>query len=313
MRVAIIDLGTNTFNLLVVNIFEGQTQAVYHAKMPVKLGEGGFGEGKLLPEAMKRGEHAFASLVQKARDWGAEHVVGFATSAVRSAANGAAFGQMLLDATGIQIEIISGSREAELIYKGVQTTGVLTSHLSLIMDIGGGSTEFIIADQHQILWMESYPLGVARILEKIGKSDPITPAFRMLMEEVLDGQLGDLFEQVKRHQVQVLVGSSGSFDSFVDMLSDHPDTFPSERSPYSLISGDALSKLHHKLMQSTRPEREKMPGLIDLRVDFIVYASIFVQYILKRTGIPTIYQSAHSLKEGVLAELIASNPSWQKS
>jgi exopolyphosphatase / guanosine-5'-triphosphate,3'-diphosphate pyrophosphatase len=140
MRVAIIDLGTNTFNLLIADTdATGEYTIVHNEKMPVRLGEGGINEGIIAEAAFVRGVQAIVAYQKVLQQFDATHILAFATSAVRNASNGEVFKKAVLDATGISIHIISGGEEAEYICDGVRESLQLHQENSLIIDIGGGS------------------------------------------------------------------------------------------------------------------------------------------------------------------------------
>ena len=208
--------------------------------------------------------------------------------------------------TGIEIENIPGDREAELIYLGVKQTHPLNQGKYLILDIGGGSNELIIADKNQIYWKRSYELGIARLLEIFKPSDPIKPTEIEKINNYLSDKLQDLTEQVKHHQVKTLLGASGSFETFVSIIQSREikDETNDAMTPQSaLISKDEFNTLYKKLTQSTKVDRERMKGLEPMRIEMIVLACVFVKFILKTQQIEEIFQSNFSLKEGAVYQL----------
>ena len=216
-RVAIIDCGTNTFNLLVKEKVEGKWKTLFKTKLPVKLGTGGFSENQLMPARMARGIDALYSYKNVIDSLEVKDVRVFATSAVREATNGKDFVARVKRHLNFDMEVISGDREAELIFEGVvQTTGELKEDY-LIMDIGGGSTEFIFVRDQKPLWRKSYLLGVSRL------HGMLNPASRINQDDVnrlrghLNKELLDLISFLKENPVKILVGSSGSFDTLFDM------------------------------------------------------------------------------------------------
>jgi exopolyphosphatase/guanosine-5'-triphosphate,3'-diphosphate pyrophosphatase len=216
-RVAIIDCGTNTFNLLVKEKVDGKWKTLFKTKLPVKLGTGGFSENLLMPSRMARGMDALYSYKNVIDSLDVKDVRIFATSAVREASNGNEFVAKVKKHLNFDMEVISGDREAELIFEGVvQTTGELKEDY-LIMDIGGGSTEFIFVRDQKSLWRMSYLIGVSRL------HGMLNPASRINQDDVhrlrahLNNELQDLISFLKENPVRVLVGSSGSFDTLFDM------------------------------------------------------------------------------------------------
>ena len=156
MRIAIIDLGTNTFNILIVKVNSAKTPTkLYQSKISVKLGEGGINKNFIEPVPFQRGIEAMKTYKDIMQRNAVDKVFAFATSAIRTASNGNEFVTKVKEETGIEVTMISGDKEAELIYYGVRNALELTDDNSLIIDIGGGSTEFIIANKNKIFWKQS--------------------------------------------------------------------------------------------------------------------------------------------------------------
>jgi exopolyphosphatase/guanosine-5'-triphosphate,3'-diphosphate pyrophosphatase len=304
-RIAIIDLGTNTFNLLVAEYNNHKGYAILlNTKLPVKLGEGGLVNNHITTQAFERGINAIEQHLLNASRFSPEKVFAFATSAVRSADNGKEFTNIIKQRFDIDVEIIDGAREAELIYKGVREAIPLNNHTSLIMDIGGGSTEFIIANSEQIYWKYSFNLGAARLLEIFTPSDPILLCEIEAIRNYLKTELKPLFTALEKYPVTELIGSSGSFDSLAEMIAHkfyNPDIL-NDTTHYTFHLEDYFH-IHEMLLKSTKDERMKMKGLVAMRVDMIVISSIFIQLILQECKLIKMRLSTYSLKEGVLAEL----------
>src|SRR3972149_2200216 len=213
MRISVIDLGTNTFNLLIVETTDDHGYKIlYNNKLPVKLGKSGIDKKEIRPDAITRGMNAIEKHLQTIEEYKSEKTFAFATSAIRSARNGDQFVKMVRQRFNIGIEIIDGNREAELIYYGVKQAVNLSNEKVLILDIGGGSNELIIADQDRIYWKKSDPLGVARLLAKFKPSDPISIEEIEFISNYLEERMCDLFEEFRKHKITTLVGASGSFE-----------------------------------------------------------------------------------------------------
>lgn len=298
-RIAVIDLGTNTFNLLIADIKEAGFSRLYSEEVPVKLGEGGINAGFITQEAWTRGHKAMKYIRQKIADFHCTGVKAVATSAIRSASNGEHFRQAVKEETGIDIEIIDGNREAQLIYEGVRS-GISIDTVSMIMDIGGGSVEFIICDKNQVYWKDSYPVGAARLMEKFHHSDPISREDIMLMKQYLDESLSGLFTQCRIYQPQCLIGSAGAFETFAELTSMRYN-IPYDKSGSGFgFNLDQFFEITSILLNSNRSERENMPGLVPFRIDMIIPATILSLHILSLTKIRSLRLSAYALKEGVL-------------
>jgi exopolyphosphatase/guanosine-5'-triphosphate,3'-diphosphate pyrophosphatase len=172
--IAILDLGTNTFQLLIANIIDNKPVLVFEESIAVKLGEGGIEKGYISEAAFDRGLSALKQFKKSIDQYQVKLVRAAATSALRSASNGAEFLEKIRSETGIIPEIITGEREAELIYQGVRAAINMGDEKCLIIDIGGGSVEFIICNQEEVFWKRSYDIGAARLMEQFHHSDPIS-------------------------------------------------------------------------------------------------------------------------------------------
>lgn len=304
MRVAIVDMGTNTFNLLIAETNgNNHYQILHNSKFAVKLGEGGIIEKFITPEAWSRGLAAIESHVETISSFNVDKTYAFATSATRDAKNGSAFVEEIYKKHNLKVEVIKGEQEAQLIYQGVRQALDLGNNINLILDIGGGSNEMILCNSKQTYWMHSYNLGVQRLLHQFKPSDPITPKEVIEIEQFLDEKLKNLFETTINYTPTRLVGSSGTFDTFRCLLAN-AGAIPFTRNNYAGIPLFEFLKLHKSLLKSTREERVAMKGMEPIRVDYIVLASIFTIFIVNRLGITSIYQSEFALKEGALWELI---------
>ena len=305
MRIAIIDIGTNTFNLLIASLNESRDINFIHTtKLSVRLGEGGFNNNYLTDSAIERGVLAIKSHIRVAKDFNATHVIAFATSAVRNASNKSKFLSLIKNNFNLDINVIDGNKEAELIYAGVKTGLDIGNNLSLIMDIGGGSTEFIISNQEQLFFKQSIEIGAARLLDKFKPSDPITEEEIMGIEVYLENELKELFENIKSYNIDTLIGSSGSFDTFAEMISHRfytPDLIKGKRE-YNFKMED-YQVTHNQIIKSTLEERLNTRGLIEMRADMIVVASILVNLIIRKLEIKNMRLSTFSLKEGVISEI----------
>jgi len=296
MKAAVIDLGTNTFHLIIADLTPLGAEVIYKTNLPVQLGQGRINENLIIPEAFERGIEALKGFKKEIDDRQVTIVRATATSAVRSAGNGKDFVIAALRIAGIAIEVISGEDEAAYIFNGVKATGVI-SQQSLIMDIGGGSTEFIICNQNGPLWKKSYNIGAARLLQAYFHSDPISNEDQSALKKHLDQELADLLAACQKYQPQILIGSAGAFETFAAMLLEGIDLKTISSVPFDI---EQYRDLAERLIASAHAERALMPNLIPLRVDMIVIAAILTNYILDQTGLKAISLSTYDLKMGVL-------------
>lgn len=306
MRTAIIDIGTNTFNLLIADVLGiNQYKIRYREEVPVKLGEGTINNGIIAPAPFKRGIEALKTLSAIACYNEVDKIKAIATSAIRNAENGAEFVNQAFTEAGIKIHVIKGDEEALYIYKGVKLAGILTPRPSLIMDIGGGSVEFIIASNKEIFWKDSFEIGVARLLQRFKPSDVISATEIYEVKRFLNRSLVPLFDNIKMFGVRRIIGCSGSFESFANMMFYlHPIVTVDEKEISVPLNVNEFLELCRKLMISTGKKRLKMKGLPEMRADTIVLAALMVKNIIDQMGISEITLSHFALKEGVLYDMI---------
>ncbi len=302
MRVAVIDLGTNTFNLLIVDVAEGgEYHAVFNTKVAVKIGEGAMIAGKLLTEPMLRAKKALSEYLNIITKHNCQKTLAFATSGIRSTSNGADFVSEVKAELGLEIKVIDGLEEASLIYEGVDLAIPFGEEPMLIMDIGGGSTEFIIANQTGVLWMKSYRLGISRILQMLEPQDPVLSSDLNNLDKLFSEQLSELLDNCQKHRIKTLIGSSGSFDSFIEMIWAEQG---SNKLANSVVREEfnltELNELHSKLITADFYTRKAIPGLVEMRVDTIHLASFMVQWVISNCRLERLLLSSYALKEGVL-------------
>ena len=301
-RAAVIDMGTNTFHLVIADLSTAGIEIIYKTNVPVRLGEGRLNENIIIPAAFERGISTLQDFNEQIKKHNAVVVRATATSAVRSATNGQEFVDAALK-VGITIDVINGDQEATYIYEGVKATGAIRQR-SLIMDIGGGSTEFIICDENGLFWKKSYNIGAARLMQAYFKSDPISELDKSAIIDHLSNELGDLKQACNIYIPLALIGSAGAFESFAVLLNERLDITTTASAPLDL---ESYKKLAEQLINSTHEERVNRKGLISLRVDMIVMAAILTNYILEELDLKALYLSTYDLKMGVLHTLVESD------
>lgn len=306
-RLAFIDMGTNTFHLLITEVDEkGQQQVLVKTKLPVRLGQGGISNGAIAPEAYERALKTLRDFRKQIETHEVDTVRAMATSMVRNASNGDDFVKDIFKQTDIQVDVISGDREAELIYYGVRSAGVLDTATSLIVDIGGGSIEFIICNKTEIFWKRSFEIGAQRLMDMFFQQDPI-PAESIEAEKAyLQEKLQPLAEAIADFNPTVLVGSSGTFDTLcdIDALRRGDGSRELNQPAASKLVIEDFYRIHHDLLSKNHEERLAIPGMLEMRVDMIVLASIAVDFILQQYQLQEIRVSAYALKEGVLQTVL---------
>lgn len=298
MKIAIIDLGTNTFHLLIVESNnKNEFSELYRERLFIQLAEKGI--ETIGDEAYNRALNAMLHYSEIINKHQIANVTALGTAAMRRASNGKALISEIKDKTDIQIQVISGDEEARLICQGTRLAVPMTEQPVLIMDIGGGSVEFIIANSKKQFWAQSFPVGVAVLFNQFHKSDPITRDEAKSIHKHLSEVLMPLVRQVINYEFEALVGASGTFDVLENILIKEK-----ENQKYSSIGGRDFFKILKQWEYSTLEERLAHPDIPDNRAKLIVVAFNLIEFILQLTGIENIWISQYAMKEGKIADFL---------
>ncbi len=319
-RAAVLDLGTNTFKLLIAEPGPQGFRIIFRKQIPVLMGQDGISEGLIHTSAEDRLRKAMG----EARDIIEEYqldknqVRGVATSVYRSTRNGPRVIRDLEKYSGYPIQIIEGDEEAAYIYDGVKQALHLGDENALLVDIGGGSVEFIICNRRKLLWKKSYEIGGQRLYDQFMRSDPISLLDQQRLQIFLDSQLFELSNIIFHYSPKVLIGSAGGFETLaaIDYARKHPDADLSrfvDNNHQLLLSSHTIEReefhdLYRDLIRKNRDERLAMPGMAPFRVGMIVVAACLVQFLLDVYDLDSLKISAYSLKEGVLGRLMGQYP-----
>ncbi|MES2800569.1 MAG: exopolyphosphatase [Bacteroidota bacterium] len=292
-RIAVFDLGTNTFNLLIADVLENSFRIIHSEKDGVALGMGGINEGLITEEAMQRGLCTLARFYKTCCQFGVKDVRAFGTSALRGASNSAQFLKSVRDDLGINIQIISGDEEAEMIYNGVKWSYGFDEP-AVIMDIGGGSTEFVFANSKGIEDKISLNIGVSRIFQQFQFNDPLSSEDILLILNWLDGESKGFFDDKK---METLIGASGSFETFYELI--HKAPFPNKSNAIEVPFTQLRINLD-VIIASTQAERNENPWIIPIRKKMAAIAALKTNWIIDKLDVSRILISPYSLKEGAL-------------
>ncbi|MGK0387557.1 MAG: exopolyphosphatase/guanosine-5'-triphosphate,3'-diphosphate pyrophosphatase [Maribacter sp.] len=300
-RYAVIDLGTNTFHLLAIELLpDEEVRRLHKQRIYVKLAEDGI--GKIGEGAFKRGVDALTTFKGILDEFAITDVRAFGTAALRTASNGNDFARKIKDELGLEIDIISGKEEARLVHQGVIQAIMPQEERFVIIDIGGGSVEFIIADNDKVYWSESFPIGVAVLFKEFHHSNPIDEKELKKLTNFLEKELNPFFEAVKKYNGKILVGASGTFDVLEIMMEQRKKT---EKSTELYI--ETFFPLYSKLIHTTLEERCGNDDIPDTRADMIVVALELIRFVIEKAQITDIVVSAYAMKEGILKEMMVEN------
>lgn len=299
MKVALIDLGTNSARLFIYRLRnDGKWLKIRKLKEMVRLGDDLFEFGQLSSEACERTVRVFELFAAQMRIYEPNKVVSYATSAMRTAENAQELKQAIADRTGIEIETISGEREAELIAKGVCSVIELPKEPLVFIDIGGGSTEISLANGSDILMSKSLDLGAGRNQQLFLKSVPPVPDGEMqgvaALRQHTRAVLKDNFP--KKFVASLAVGTSGSIRAINRINSKR------NHSKYE-FKKSFLSKLIEEMKPMTKEELLNLPRLEEKRADLILSGGIILEECLDFFSVKNVYVSSVALKDGVLEEV----------
>jgi exopolyphosphatase/guanosine-5'-triphosphate,3'-diphosphate pyrophosphatase len=301
--VAIIDMGTNTFHLLIAEM-SLRPKILLREREAVKVGKGGINKRVITEEGFARALDTLKKFKDIIDQYGVRKTLAFGTSAIRNASNGRELIESIRQNTGIDARVIDGEEEADFIYRGVRAGLDLGTGSSLIVDIGGGSVEFIFGNNHGVQWKKSLDIGGQRLLEQFQKHDPISNDEVQALEAFLGKELQSLVEPLKEFNPSTLVGVSGTFDTLSKMfcMRNNLPYYPDDsETPFDI---EAFPAIYKDLLTHDRAGRLALPGMIEMRVDMIVVACVLVNFILTIHEFDNIRVSSYSLKEGVLASLL---------
>ncbi|WP_246068235.1 Ppx/GppA phosphatase family protein [Fodinibius sediminis] len=303
-RIAALDLGTNSFHVVLVDIYpDGHFHTIDKLKEMVVLAEKGM-KHQLSEAAMDRGIAALRRIKILCDSQGVEQILAYATSAIREAENGGAFIQRMIDETGIKAHAISGRKEAQLIGKAVKHAVSYDGETVLIVDIGGGSVEFIVANQAEVFYSTSEKVGVARMTAEYVSTDPMAPVEIKRLQAHYSDKLSDLFVQLDRHKIRTLIGSSGTMENIAAMVASRQSITASLTLNELTFSARSYKEFHQAFIKMNRRERLGEKGLDEKRVDIIAPGLVLLELIIRKAGIERIKISESALREGMIWDYI---------
>ncbi|MFO7252735.1 MAG: Ppx/GppA phosphatase family protein [Actinomycetes bacterium] len=305
MRVAAVDCGTNSVRLLIADVAGGGLTDVERRMEIVRLGEGVDRTGRLAPEALARtftAMRGYAKLIAEHADGGPTPVRVVATSATRDAANRDEFTAGVREIFGVDPEVVSGDEEARLSFAGA--TGDLPPGLAepyLVVDIGGGSTEFIVgAASGEVSGAISVDIGCVRLTERHLKNAGDPPAAEAVQAVVADVEaaLDRVERAVPVREARTLIGLAGTVTTVTGIALDLP-AYDSARIHHSRVPAGRVSEIVSRLLAMTHDERAAIPVMHPGRVDVICAGSLILDRIMRRFGFAEVVASEHDILDGI--------------
>ncbi|TVR29291.1 MAG: Ppx/GppA family phosphatase [Balneolaceae bacterium] len=303
-RITAIDLGTNSFHAVIVDIFpDGSFYTVDKLKEMVLLAEKGVGEG-LSEAAITRGLEALKKIKTLSDHQDSNLVLAYATSAIREAENGGIFIQRAIDEVGVKIYAIPGRLEAELIGLAVQHGVQMPEDPALIMDIGGGSVEYILADKKKFYFLTSKKIGVARMTASFIDHDPITGEEIKTLRNYFHENLIDVAQAFAIHRAKIMIGSSGTMENIALMIAYRNKKSPSLSVNELEFTSKEFYAFYDEVIGMDRKQRAKLKGIDEKRIELLPAGLVLVHYILKTFGINDVKISSQALREGIILRYI---------
>ena len=306
-RIAAIDIGTNSFHLLVAAVDPKlRTFRIIQAeKATTRLGERDPETGELTEAAMQRGLETLRQFRDLAASHRVEQIVTAATSAVREAPNGRDFLQTILDDLGMEVDLVSGPEEARLIYLGVLSGMPFGDRPHLLLDIGGGSTELILADGRDARALTSTRVGAVRLQRDFVRDDPMPPQRRSFLQAFIQGSLEPAVDKVRRRikpgETPVLVATSGTAMAIGSLAASEEERPPRKLHGYC-VTRQSLNKVVDRLITMTPAQRRELAPINDRRAEIIVPGALILQTTMKMLGVGEFVLSERALREGLIVD-----------
>lgn len=298
--VGVVDIGTNTIILLIARLRDGGGfQTLHDEARVVRLGEGIHQNSFFLPEAMDRAFAALSDFKKNADQFDCERVIAVGTAGCRNASNADEFIARVKNELGFDIEVIDGNREAELVYRAAKEDFSKLPLPLLILDIGGGSTEFIIEEADKPRFAISLPFGSVKLTENFLRGDPPTRFELSTLDAYLEGEL-TVLPNIAPPSLVATAGTATTVAALVQELI----SYDPEKVHGSVVTMPQLSRLMEKLEVMPFSDRKKLPCLEPKRADVIVAGSRILNAVCARFGVNEFRVSDRGLRYGVLLEEI---------
>ena len=305
MRIAAIDIGTNSLHMVVCRIRPDLSfEVVDREKDMIRLGSGGLDGRQLAEPSMSAAIQTLSKFTRIAASHGVDEIIAAATSAVREAGNGPDFVAAVRRAVGLRVQVISGTEEARLIHLAAAYSTHIGRRAAVVVDIGGGSTEITVGTAERMRTGRSFKLGVIRLTERFVTTDPITDRDRRRLVRHIRTQLSPYLAQISRRPVERVIGTSGTILSLGALAAD---TRASDDLRNLRVSTKALSRLSRQLTSLPLDERLRIPNMDPRRADLAPAGALLLETILQGLGVDDITLCDFALREGLVLDYIKRN------
>lgn len=308
MRIAAIDIGTNSVHMIVVQVRpDFSFEVIDREKVMVRLGAGGLDGKKLTPEAMSAGLQALSKFKRLAESHGVDEILAAATSATREAENGGEFLAQIERQTGIRPRVISGTEEARLIHQAAVYGVDVGSARAVVVDIGGGSVEITLGTAANIQLARSFKLGVIRLTERFVKSDPLSGRDERKMVKYITNEIERHCEQITAVGFDRVIGTSGTILSIGAVAVTAARGTPPAEIRNLRVSAKQIRRLRKEVVELDLEERLTMPGLDPRRADLVVAGGVLIDTVLRRLGADDLTLCDLALREGLVLDYMRRN------
>jgi exopolyphosphatase / guanosine-5'-triphosphate,3'-diphosphate pyrophosphatase len=304
MRLAAIDIGTNSVHMIVVRVRpDFSFEVIDREKEMVRLGAGGLDGKKLTQEAMSSALQALSKFERLAKSHQVDEILAAATSATREAENGGEFLKAIERTTGVRPRIITGSLEARLIHQAA-VYGVDTPKPAVVIDVGGGSVEITLGTREEVRFARSFKIGVIRLTERFVKSDPLSGGDERKLVRHLSEQVDRYVKHIVDAGFDQVIGTSGTILSVGTVAAALETGNVPEGQRNLRVGAKSIHRLRKAVTEQDLEERLKLPGLDPRRADLTVAGAVLVDTLLKKLGADEITLCDLALREGLVLDYI---------
>jgi exopolyphosphatase/guanosine-5'-triphosphate,3'-diphosphate pyrophosphatase len=308
MRIAAIDIGTNSIHMIVVRVRPDLSfEVIDREKEMVRLGAGGLDGRSLTDAAMTAALQTLAKFRRLADSHKVDETVAAATSAIREADNGGDFMADVAKRTGIKIRVISGNEEARLIHMAAVYGVHMGGSPAVVIDIGGGSIEVSLGTASHLTHARSFKLGVIRLTERFVRTDPLSSRDERRLVKHINKEIGAHLDSIAARRFERVIGTSGTILSLGALALSDDGVFDTDALRNRRVPAKAVHKLRRRLTAVDLDARLHMDGLDPRRADIIVAGSVLLDQVLKRLGAEDITLCDLALREGLVLDYIHRN------
>ncbi len=310
VRRAVIDVGTNSVKVLVADVVGRDVRPVWEESKQTRLGRGFYKTRHLLADAIAATAETVAHFAQVARDHQASSVCAIATSAARDAVNPDDLMSAVQVASGLKLQIISGEREADLAFQGVTSDPRFGKHPLLLLEVGGGSCQFVIGHAGSTPFRRSFALGTVRLMEKLPHSDPPKPeeyaACRTWLDQFVAEQVRPVVEvplkaEIEKEPALHFVGTGGTA-SILACMEAKLTHFDREQLEAVRLSAKRMAWHVRHLWSLSFEQRQQIPGLPKNRADVILMGAAIYHVVMEQFGLSELQVSTRGLRFAALMD-----------